>query len=196
MPNWCNTAYTVTGDTQEVKALYELMKGLEEQEKPAVDNGFGTTWLGCLVNALGEDWNNIRCRGHWEGLEFDGEVLTFWTETAWSVCNEVFELARQKFPSLSYYYRAEEPGMCDYYTNDADGIYYPERYVVDACSDKCDWYTEYFTTLQDAYAWLEQVSGVPVHSEDDVRALEKQWRENDPDGYAYISIHELKVYRD
>ena len=59
MPNWCSTAYVIDGDAKEVKQLYELMKGLEERKTPSVENGFGTTWLGCLVDALGKDWNDV-----------------------------------------------------------------------------------------------------------------------------------------
>lgn len=60
------------------------MKDLEKRQKPSVKNGFGTTWLGCLVEALGESWEKIYCRGTWDNLKFNGEVLTFNTETAWS----------------------------------------------------------------------------------------------------------------
>lgn len=77
MPNWCSTAYAIDGDAKEVKQLYELMKGLEERDTPSVENGFGTTWLGCLVDALGKDWNNVHCRGSWSGLEMNGDVLKF-----------------------------------------------------------------------------------------------------------------------
>ena len=45
------------------------MKGLEEREKPSVENDFGTSWLGCLVAALGKDWQDIHCRGSWSELE-------------------------------------------------------------------------------------------------------------------------------
>lgn len=55
MPNWCSSAYVIEGDAKEIKSLYELMKRLEDMEKPSVKNGFGTTWLGCLVDALGKD---------------------------------------------------------------------------------------------------------------------------------------------
>ena len=51
MPNWCSTAYAIEGNATELKKLYELMKDLEKRQKPSVQNGFGTTWLGCLVEA-------------------------------------------------------------------------------------------------------------------------------------------------
>ena len=121
MPNWCSTAYVIDGDAKEVKQLYELMKGLEERKTPSVENGFGTTWLGCLVDALGKDWNDVRCRGSWNGLEMDGDVLKFSTETAWAPCSETFDLVREAFPNLRYYFQAEEPGMEVYETNDEFG---------------------------------------------------------------------------
>ena len=123
MPNWCSTAYVIEGDAKEIKSLYELMKRLEDMEKPSVKNGFGTTWLGCLVDALGKDWNDVYCRGEWSSLEVDGEVIRLYTETAWSPCNEVFDLVREKYPSLYYYFQAEEPGMGIYETNDSSGVY-------------------------------------------------------------------------
>ena len=57
MPNWCSTAYVIEGNVKEVKSLYELMKGLQERKEPSVENGFGISWLGCLVDGLGGDWN-------------------------------------------------------------------------------------------------------------------------------------------
>lgn len=94
------------------------MKDLEKRQKPSVQNGFGTTWLGCLVEALGESWEKIYCRGTWDNLKFNGEVLTFNTETAWSPCNEMFDMVCEKYPTLRYFYQSEESGMCEYWTND------------------------------------------------------------------------------
>lgn len=98
MPNWCSTAYVVEGDAKEIKSLYGLMKRLQDRKKPAVKNDFGTTWLGCLVNALGKDWKAVSCRGSWSGLKLDGDVLKFNTETAWAPCNETFEAVRENIP--------------------------------------------------------------------------------------------------
>lgn len=52
MPNWCSTAYAIEGNAKEIKSLYELMKSLQERKEPSVENGFGTTWLGCLGKRL------------------------------------------------------------------------------------------------------------------------------------------------
>ena len=108
MPNWCSTAYAIEGDAKEIKSLYKLMKGLQERKEPSVENGFGTTWLGCLVDALGKDWHTVHCRGSWSCLELEDDVLKFFTETAWSPCNETFELVREKYPFSEYFEKQED----------------------------------------------------------------------------------------
>ncbi len=135
MPNWCNTAYTLVGDKEELDALHKTMSELEQSDQPTEPLRFGSTWLGNLVEALGGDPKDIRCRGEWQNLDYRGGAITFNTETAWSPCNEVWDLVRSRYPSIDYYFLAEECGNCLYLTNDAEGLYYPERYVVEMCVD-------------------------------------------------------------
>lgn len=190
MPNWCFTKYALEGNEQETKALYELMKELEAKEKPAVPNGFGTTWLGCLVNALGGVWENIRCRGTWEYIELENGILNIMTETAWAPCNECFDFICKKFQSLRYYYQAEEPGLGLYTTNDADGQFFFDRYLVDIHAPDGECYHEYFETLADAYEWIGDAFGYPVKSKDDVKSLHRQW-DKECGGYCYV--HEFVI---
>ena len=152
------------------------MKDLEKRQKPSVQNGFGTTWLGCLVEALGESWEKIYCRGTWDNLKFNGEVLTFNTETAWSPCNEMFDMVCEKYPTLRYFYQSEEPGMCEYWTNDDKGKYFPDRYYVDVCTSEEEYYSEYFQDLESVYDWLEDICEVQVKSRQDVNAIVMQWK--------------------
>lgn len=182
MPNWCSTAYAIEGDAKEVKSLYELMKGLQERKEPSVKNGFGTTWLGCLVDALGGDWNTP---------QFDGKVLRFSTMTAWSPCNETFDLVCQKFPSLRYFYQSEEPGMVEYWTNDREGKYFPDRYIVDVCTDDGEYLTEYFTDMSALFDWLGKIAERPVNSQQEVDVLVEEWEKENKD--AFVNIHEYQI---
>ena len=191
MPNWCSTAYAIEGDAQEIKSLYELMKKLEDMEKPSVENGFGTAWLGCLVDALGKDWNNVSCRGEWSCLEMEDDTISFCTETAWSPCNEVFDLVCEKFPSLSYYFKAEEPGLEIYETNDEDGTYFPDRYYLDACTPEEEYISEYFLNQEEAFKWIEKKTGKPIRSAEDVEALDAEWSEKCEDAFCYL--HEFEI---
>lgn len=191
MPNWCSTAYAIEGDAKEVKSLYDLMSGLQKQKEPSIHNDYGSAWLGSLVDALGEDWKKVYCRGSWYDMEFDGRVLTFNTETAWSPCNEMFDTVCKKYPTLSYYYRSEEPGMALYSTNDKEGRYFQDRFIVELCTPEEEYYTEYFPDLQSMYEWLEDISDMQVQSMQDVDAIVKQWQKEYAD--AYCHIHEYKI---
>ena len=143
MPNWCFAGVRVDGPKDKVRKLYYMMKNLEEMENPLLDNGFGTTWYGNLVHILGGDWNKVYCRGSWSDLNLMGDDVLAWNdETAWGPMVEVFELIEKALPGLKTWYMAEEEGMEIYETNDADGIYFPERYIL-----RHDWDTEYYEEL-------------------------------------------------
>ena len=191
MPNWCSTAYAVEGNAKELKKLYDLMNGLQERKEPSVPKGFGTAWLGCLVDALGGTWKEVFCRGNWYNLQFDGNVLTFNTETAWSPCNEVFDMVCKKYSALRYFYQSEEPGMGLYCTNDEKGKYFPDRFYVDVCISEEEYDTGYFPDLQSVYEWLEYIFDVQVRSMQDVNAIVEQRQKECAE--AYCHIHEYQI---
>ena len=97
MPNWCNTSLVFEGDKQEIKTLYQTMKRLERRKTPLVENGFGTNWLGCLVEALGGHWKETYCRGTWFSLECQGNILRMETETAWGLASKHMTSSVKKF---------------------------------------------------------------------------------------------------
>ena len=132
MPNWCYTTYRLEGKQEDIEALDQVMEELEDLEKPLVKSDFGNEWLGCLVTKLGEDWNKVGCRGSWINrcLMPDG-TLSFETETAWSPAEEVIALIQEKYPGIeNVWYYSEEPGMGFYETNDAEGRFWKDRYVL------------------------------------------------------------------
>lgn len=191
MPNWCSTAYAIEGDPKEVKSLYETMKELQERKEPSVENGFGTTWLGCLVNALGGDWNEVWCRGDWSNLQFDGEILEFDTMTAWAPCNETFDFVSKKFPILRYYYQAEESGIAEYWTNDREGKYFPDKYIVDLYLPNGKWFNERFPDLTEVFKWFEEIAGQPVKSQQEIHTIVEEWQQQNND--SFCDIYEYKI---
>lgn len=192
MPNWCSSSYSIVGDKEEIKALYSLMSELESRKEPLVKNGFGTSWLGCLVTALGGDWETVHCRGSWEGLELvDDCQINFFTETAWSPCNEVLDFIREKYPSLSYYYISEEPGMCIYQTNDEYGDYFPDRFKIDLCTPKGEYETEYFSSEESMFGWFKSQFNIELKSIEEIQALSEKWEEECEDAYCYAYLYEV-----
>ena len=126
MPNICTANYVIEGEKKELDALYETMTSLQAMEQPLVENGFGPTWLGCLVKALGKNPEEVLCRGEWLELERADDTLRMTFETAWTPCYEVAALIKSTYPSLHIYYKAEEPGNGIYVKNDVEGKYFPE----------------------------------------------------------------------
>lgn len=126
MPNICTTHYVIEGEKKETDALYETMTSLQAMEQPLVENGFGPTWLGCLVKALGKNPEEVLCRGEWMELERADDTLRMTFETAWTPCYEVAALIKSTYPSLHIYYKAEEPSNGIYVKNDVEGKYFPE----------------------------------------------------------------------
>lgn len=132
MPNICTAYYVIEGEKKELDALYETMTSLQAMEQPLVENGFGPTWLGCLVKALGKNPEEVLCRGEWMDLERADDTLRMTFETAWTPCYEVAALIKSTYPSLHIYYKAEEPGNGIYVKNDVEGKYFPET-EADGC---------------------------------------------------------------
>lgn len=155
MPNWCNTVLIFEGDKQEIKSLYQTMKKLERRKKTLVGSDFGSNWLGCLVEALGGQWKEIYCRGTWFSLDYQGNILRMEAETAWRPCIETYNFICKVFPSLTYYYRSEEPMMAEYLTNDGDGRYFKERYIADVNVPDGEIVMEYFNRMEEAVQWLQ-----------------------------------------
>lgn len=126
MPNWCYTTYVVEGDAEELRKLYDIFLEVEKENTPS------DMWLGYVVRKFGEDPNKMYyCRGRIIEFDFYGDgSLRYIVESAWVEMEDVRRLIVRKLPSLDIYYQAEEGG-CEYYaTNDKDGAYFPERYVV------------------------------------------------------------------
>lgn len=162
MPNWCSTSYVVTGDKNEVRDLYEKMRSLEEREKPLVKNGFGVTWLGNLVTLLGRSWEEVHCRGEWSELtvDIDNDELRFCTMTAWAELRQLRHFLQEKYPSLTFYFRSEEPGMCIFQTNDKEGIYFPERYKVEHWDEE----SEYCMDEKEVFDTVSDITGTTVQN--------------------------------
>lgn len=97
MPNICTTNYVIEGKKEELDALYQKMKELQEMEQPLVENNLGPTWLGCLVKALGKNPEDVLCRGIWIELERQDNRLQMTFETAWTPCYEVTQLMKTIF---------------------------------------------------------------------------------------------------
>lgn len=191
MPNWCTTSYVAVGDRKQVKRLYKMMDTLQKMEEPLVENGFGSSWLGCLVKKLGKDPKKVYCRGDWSNLKWRDETsFSFDTEHAWSRPQEVEELILSKFPDISLYFLEEELGMGIFQTNDSVGEYFKETVIIDSEDEGMEYFTE-----EEALKEVSELTGAPISDwEQAYDALEKYNSESDEetdDSHGQVWIHRV-----
>ena len=192
MANKSDVVYKCIGDPKEVRSLYKIINANDKRKTSRVKNGFGTLWIGNIIDALGEDWEKLRCRGEIIGYHIENNLLTIYQSTAWCEQEGFRECIEKKFPSIKVYYREEEPGCDVYYTNDADRNYFPERYLLNNNDELL-----YFNTIEEA---AEYVSGIVNQKvEANMEAIEKaldNYEEEHEDDDVYFSFHEFQVVDD
>lgn len=195
MPNWCSTDYYVLGSRKEIMDLSKRMERLENRKKSLINNGFGNTWLGNLVNNLGGDWENVYCRGEWMCREWNKEknTLTFTTETAWQEMKEWRKFIESCYKTIKILYVTEEPGMGIYKTNDLNQIFFKAKFVLDYGED-----VEYFETLDQAIVFIEELTGITIEEKtvNGIQGkLDEYVEENDEEDLFY-SFHEFEQVDD
>ena len=192
MANQSDVVYKCIGDPKEVRSLYKIINANDKRKTSRVKNGFGTLWIGNIIDALGEDWEKLRCRGEIIGYHIENNLLTIYQSTAWCEQEGFRECIEKKFPSIKVYYREEEPGCDVYYTNDAERNYFPERYLLNNNDEPL-----YFNTIEEA---AEYVSGIVNQKvEANMEAIEKaldNYEEEHEDDDVYFSFHEFQVVDD
>jgi hypothetical protein len=192
MPNWCETTYKCVGDPKEVRTLYKAIKANNKRKTPLVKNGFGTLWLGCIINYLGGNWENYRCRGHILDyqIESDGSMVTIYQETAWCEQEGFREFIEEKFPSINVYYLEEEPGCDVYYTSDASSEYFPERYFLDNYEEPL-----YFETIEEAAECVSSIVGHKVEATVEAvnTAIDDYIEGHEDEDEYFYSFHEFKI---
>ena len=192
MANQSDVVYKCIGDPKEVRSLYKIINANDKRKTSRVKNGFGTLWIGNIIDALGEDWEKLRCRGEIIGYHIENNLLTIYQSTAWCEQEGFRECIEKKFPSIKVYYREEEPGCDVYYTNDAYRNYFPERYLLNNNDESL-----YFNTIEEAAKYVSRI--VDHNVEANLTAIEKaldNFEEENEDDDVYFSFHQIQVVDD
>ena len=194
MPNWSFATYRFKASEEQTKNLNQKLEDLSKMKEPYVENGFGNLWCGCLVNYLGGDWNKVYCRGEITEFEIgDDGLLLMNLECAWDELPEFRHFIEQQYPGSKIYYINEESGMGIYTTNDKDGLYFRERYLLDMYDD-----IEYFETLETAAKYVSERIGKQVKPDvkDIQAACDEYYEGHDEDENFFMSFHEFKILGD
>ena len=167
---------------------------MEKRKTSILKNGFGKMWLGNLVHKLGGDWEKSRCRGEITDFSLNGNVLTINQQTAWCEQEGVRHVIEKTYPSIQVYFMEQEPGCGVFYTNDASGDYFPERYFLDSNEG---W--EYFKTLDEVADFVSKIVGYDVEPSVNViqNALDAYVEEHEEENEnLFYSFHEFNVCYD
>lgn len=190
MPNWATTCYTFKGaDENQAKDLYQRIEALNKMDKPFVENGFGKLWMGCVVNYLGGNYEEVYCRGEIIDYDLSDDILHLCCETAWDETPEFRHYIESKYPGSKIYYQVEESGNIVYATNDREWKYYSERYLLEFY-DGC----EYFSSLESAAKYVNGTIGKEVKP--DVQAMETaidEYMKEHPEEENWMSFHAFEV---
>lgn len=182
MPNWCCTNYTFYCEKEHKQDLTEFHDRINKaiEGEPSIKNDFGAGWLGDILHEFCSDiavmkddgcysYNDVRYRGSLTELgdiydaEYEKPLCYFYvnTDTAWCTMNDMWNLILEKFPNIKYVYSAQEEGNRYYETNDANCLFYHDRYYIDAylpiMTGDGDYDGDYFETVNGARAYLNDI---------------------------------------
>lgn len=111
--------------------------------------------------------------------------------SAWCEPHEVINFLSTKYPSLRFYFLAEEPGMDYFATNDVSGKYFPERYYLSGFDD-CEpcYYEEH--ELQGFLEDVSELVGRHIDTIDDAKKAVRDYNESVTNHcYAEIRVYQI-----
>ena len=188
MANWAFTSYAIEGPKE------VLLKIEEAILHPTLPENASEGWEGGVLKALGLTWEERSPDGKGKYMRgfINGEpswkddTLVFDAEEAWGL-TDFHEVLEENFPDIKVYWIVEEEGCEVYATNDKKGKYFKDRVYVDTYIEGID-QSEYFTSEEDAYAWLSKITNGKVNTEEDVEEFNENCDED-----SFINFHVFEV---
>lgn len=192
MANWATTDYVIEGPKETLDKINEAI--LHPIKKDDASEG----WEGGVLMALGIDPEEKICdkmpymRGFiQEKPRWDEDVLKFYAEEAWGA-TDLNEVLKHHFPDIKVYFRVEEEGCEVFATNDKEGKYFPERYVVTTSINGDDDF-EYFTDESSMYEYIKKRTNGKVSTAEEAEKFNSRHEEDEDDDENYISIFKYDI---
>lgn len=163
MANICCNRHAIEGCKQDINRFYYIMRNL----KDAANKSNRPLYLGTVAESFGISMDEVPCKGivgyiH-EPEETGNHVwnVRFDTETPWEPMPELFDLInRYQFGGkLNHFYSGEEPNCEVYCSNDTEGRYFPERYILQYNDGEYQ-IAEYFPDLKKVSTRLHNRFGI------------------------------------
>ena len=117
-------------------------------------------------------------------------TLTFTTETAWREMDEWRKFIESYYKTIKILFVTEEPGCGIYQTNDLDGVFFKDKYILDYSED-----VEYFENIDQAVEFIENLIGIKIEDKSVngiQKALDSYVEENEDEEDLFFSFNEFE----
>lgn len=160
MANWATVQYVIEGSKEDLFKIDDAI-GIDLEKD---------VWEGNVLTSLGmsqEEVNDYSLRGFIQDSFQEHEtVLKIYAEEAWNL-TEFKDCLKKLFPNITIYWYIEEPGYEIYETNDIEGKYFSDRFILFAETND----PEYFESEDRLFEYLKKESGINDYFElDDYNA--------------------------
>jgi len=174
MANYFETNYVVEGNKQDIDSFYEMMMKLKNAKRQVEPWSFGPTWLGYILEELGENPEEYNCKGEWLDLTREGDVIRFRAETAWEPCHNIRWLIEDKYPSLKFYFIGENSADEMFQKSDPEGKFFPENYYLWLYDGKDVNEEKKFITKEEAYKFISEKTGRNITNDEELETLQNE----------------------
>ena len=131
MDKICTTTYVITGEQSGIVKLHGRLLKLADSKKALIRNERYKTSLRCLAKLFFPDWVGFDIEGHFYDLQIISErKIVFTVETVNYPVNEVWLKICGQYTGCECLYFVRIPESGRYETNDEQGKYFPQRYLV------------------------------------------------------------------
>lgn len=158
MANWAKASYCIEGSKEDLRRLYKLFEFMTGGKHFLV--GSCDSLEANILKELGtteEQLSKNNIHGFINTYELERNVLRIETKELCHVSDFRYLLA-QLMPKLKVYYIFEKWENHVYNSNDTDGKYFPERYLVHACINGTTFH-EYFRTEDQMKIFVSKLMG-------------------------------------
>lgn len=183
MANQCFSGYSIVGNKVTIEKLHSEFEKVLKKDRSEYNDQRGTylsnsNWLGWLtidLLHLDPEADNVYCRG--TVCDFDEKItycdddtayFQLTTESAWVPMNRLFSLIEEIY-GVEVFFIADELGCGLSCTNDTEGRFYADRYIIDTDIDM-----DYLENFEQLASFIEEEAGERPTSFDDIsNILEK-----------------------
>lgn len=173
MSKWTKTYVVVSGtDRTLLNKLYKILTGIYGTNMPNCPKTFS---YDDLIKALNLSNSSIICSATGENLRQESDGVIKWEDSFNGIApNDVYKAIASVFKGLKVIYCGLDENEFPCITNDVDGLYFPQRYVLveDMDGSFCK---SLFNTFEELSDYISDYYGVSLSSPGDIQTFNNRY---------------------